>query len=670
MKRLIADFWGLPLKQARRAARSQKWAEAAAAYARHLRRHPYDARSWVQSGHSLKELGKLKEAAEAYHRATRENPADEDAWIHAAHLERRLGGLPTAITTLQRGIVTIGIAGNALIGAMLEMGGRDHLPSDIQAILEARTGTYALARYEAFLAASERPSLPPEGDGILAVIDARAASEASTAATCESLGDRAFHIVRDGSEQISETLKSSVTHILLVEAGTRMAHDAAARLADALDCTGAKVAYGDHDHWTLREDSSGKRALVRHTPCFQPMPDPFWFAHEDVRPPCMMVTRGTALSRGRWSDMFVPPTTLPGPCSHVPLVLASRQTGLTPAAAVSATTVRPTETELLSIQVIIQTRDAPDMLDRCVSSLRHTASRPDLLDVLIVDNRSVLPSTATLLAGWAGQGIARTLPHDEDFNWARANNLAVKMGSAPIILFLNNDVEMETPNWDDALRRYLARTDVGIVGAKLLYPDRLIQHGGVIFGMSAAAGEPGGPVHEGVGKGLAPSPFGPCDRWNRPRLAAAVTGAVLATTRSLFDAVGGFEERLPVAFNDIDFCLRCRAASLLVVQASDITAVHRESATRGVTSAPAAQAQEHAHWSWLRGHWGDAFDLDPAYNPHWVRTGHPFDGISVPAQVALDAWIAASARPQPWSIDGSHPADRRAAISSSSAPAP
>ncbi|WP_159982102.1 MULTISPECIES: glycosyltransferase [unclassified Novosphingobium] len=652
MKRLLADFWGLPLKRARRAARSQKWAEAATAYARHLRRHPHDAPSWVQSGHSLKELGRLKEAAEAYHRATRENPADEDAWIHAAHLERRLSGLPAAIMVLKQGIDVIGIAGDALIETMLGMGGRDLLPLDIQTALETRTGTYALARYGAFLAASERPHCLPAGDEVLAVIDARAASEASIAATCASLGDRACHIVHDGSKRIRETLGSTVTCLLLVEAGTRIEHDAVTRLANALDRTGAKVAYGDHDHWTLREDSAGKQVPVRHTPCFQPMSDPFWFAHEDVRPPCMIVTRDTALSRDHWDDIFVAPTALPGPCSHVPLVLASRQAGLTPAPAATATTVRLPETEHPSIQVIIQTRDAPSMLDRCVNSLWRTASRPDLLDVLIVNNRSVLPETAALLARWADQGIARTLPHDEDFNWARANNLAVQMGSAPIILFLNNDVEMETPNWDDALRRYLARTDVGIVGAQLLYPDRLIQHGGVIFGMSSAAGEPGGPVHEGVGKGLGPPPSGPCDRWSRPRLAAAVTGAVLATTRSLFDAVGGFEERLPVAFNDIDFCLRCRAANLLVVQASDIAAVHRESATRGVTSAPAEQAREHAHWSWLRDRWGGALDLDPAYNPHWVRTGPPFDGISMPTQEALDAWIAASARPQPWSIDG------------------
>jgi hypothetical protein len=118
----------------------------------------------------------------------------------------------------------------------------------------------------------------------------------------------------------------------------------------------------------------------------------------------------------------------------------------------------------------------------------------------------------------------------------------------------------------------------------------------------------------------------------------------------LFETVDGFDEGLPVAYNDIDFCLRCRAADHFVVQASDIVAFHRESATRGTMMSETDQAREQAEWSRLRTQWGAALEIDPAYNPHWVRTGQPFDGFGAPSQEAVARWTMASARQRPWSI--------------------
>uniref|UniRef100_UPI003B3B5B0D glycosyltransferase family 2 protein n=1 Tax=Sphingomonas sp. TaxID=28214 RepID=UPI003B3B5B0D len=266
------------------------------------------------------------------------------------------------------------------------------------------------------------------------------------------------------------------------------------------------------------------------------------------------------------------------------------------------------------------------------------------LDILIMDNRSVLAETAALLAGWQAQGIARTIAHDEPFNWARANNLAAARGDASLLLFLNNDIEMETPGWDTALRDGLAHRGVGALGALLLYPDRTIQHAGVIFGM----GEEGSPVHEGVLHRT--DPGGPAARWRHPRLASAVTGAWLAVSRTLFEAVGGFEERLPIAYNDVDFCLRIRAAGAHVVQASHIVAIHRESATRGSVMSSAEHVRDRADWAWMRGRWGAALDLDPAFNPNWARSGQPFDGLRLPPAEAVTRWIAASAAADPWAV--------------------
>ena len=93
-----------------------------------------------------------------------------------------------------------------------------------------------------------------------------------------------------------------------------------------------------------------------------------------------------------------------------------------------------------------------------------------------------------------------------------------------------------------------------------------------------------------------------------------------------------------------------RAAGRLVVQASHIVALHRESATRGSVMSSAEHARDQADWAWLRAQWGAALDVDPAYNPHWLRVGQPFDGLHAPSPDAVSRWIAASARPRPWSV--------------------
>lgn len=661
---------GSPLRRARRAARTQRWAEAAGAYRRHLCRRPQDGAAWVQLGHCLKELGDIKAAGAAYRRAVREMPDLEDAWIQVALLEWRTGNRQVAITTLERGIAAVAadqgggsLAGRMrLVTEMLALGARERLPLALQTELERCKGSYALSRYRAFREAYS--VMPGAGEAdtsqrtergtdwrhhdVLAVIDARTASHDLVRATRTSVKDMPCIVITEAAAPFAGVAAQEFAWLLLVEGGTRLDPGAIERLVTAAKRTGASGAYCDHDHWEELQENWEEGTIRRHDPFFQPMPDPFWFRAPYAVPPCLLLAYATLKAHTRWDELFDARPGLAMLCAHVPLVLASRRAGTLPspdlsASPLSSVAARPFKTGEAPLQVVIQTRDAPEMLKRCVDSLRRNATRPDLLDVLIMDNRSVLSRTANMLADWSRQGTARRIIHDEPFNWARANNLAVALGDAPFLLFLNNDVEIETLSWDAALRSYLSDARIGAVGARLLYPNRRIQHGGVIFGM----GE-GGPVHEGLN--AEPGQSGPSDRWLHPRLAAAVTGAWLATTRTLFDVVEGFDERLPVAFNDIDFCLRCRAADRFVVQASDIVAVHRESATRGIAPSPVVQARERADWALMRETWGDALDLDPAYNPHWIRTGQPFDGIAMPAAGTVERWIAASARPHPWSI--------------------
>ena len=636
-----------PLKRARRAARSKRWGDAAVSYRKYLDVYPTDAAAWVQLGHCLKEQGDLHAASAAYRCATEAMPEKEDGWIQLAYITRGLETREAAIATLERGLIGQPNA-PGLVAEMLALGARDRLPIAVQAAIEEREGSYSLKRYNVYRTTCEQEHKKGKSaySGILPVIDARAATPEKVLLTREYMAEADCLVLTGGSGPIIgaplvfeegkvDRLDPSVTRLLLMEGGCRVSPDLIDRLNGALDQTGALAAYCDHDHWEMTE-----AGLVFRDPCFQPMLDPFWFKRTEVRPPCVIVDREAIGSATRWDDLFSKRMSLSTNYAHVPMVLASRWSGALPLSSAVASPRTSTEGD---IQVIIQTRDEPEMLERCVTSLLSTAIQPARLDILIMDNRSILPETAALLADWHAQGIARSVTHDEPFNWARANNIATQLGQAPYLLFLNNDVEMESRGWDVSLREHLAEDGVGAIGALLLYPDRTIQHGGVVLGMRT-----GGPVHEGVGHR---SDYGgPCDRWRQPRLASAVTGAWLGTTRHLFNMVGGFEEHLAVAYNDIDFCLRCRAAKHLVAQASDIVAIHRESATRGVELSPTEYAREQAENAWLRARWGRALDLDPAYNPHWLQTGQPFDGFGTPSNDALARWIMASARPHPWSV--------------------
>ena len=589
----------------------------------------------MQLGHGLKEEGDFAGAAAAYREAVRIAPAVADSWIHLAHLER--GDREAAIAALSQAIAVDG-GSTAAIAAMVALGARERLPVAVQQRIEADEGVHALSRYAAWREAQPVAAAVPTPD-VLAVIDGRGAPAERIAVTRATLGDMPCLILGDGPAGTSaDDAVVAACHILLVEAGTRIAPDAVAKLCAAVAETGAGAAYGDHDHW----EGKGGGDIAFRDPCFQPMFDPVWFARAEGRPPCLLLTAPAAAPCGTWGALSAARLALPVAYAHVPSLLASRHGAAVPAEA-APLQARPAGEG--AIQVIVQTRDAPEMLERCIGALLGTAARSDLLDIVIVDNRSMLPRTATLLARWAGQGIARIMPHDMPFNWALANNLAANdqtggQGDAPHLLFLNNDVEMETIGWDTALRAGLAVDGVGALGALLLYPDGLIQHAGVVFGVGA-----GGPLHEGVGQ---PPAAGPGDRWRQPRLAAAVTGAWLAVTRTLFNTVGGFEEQLPVGYNDVDFCLRVRAAGQGVMQASHIVAVHHESATRGIAMSTAEQARDEADWAWMRARWGAALDLDPAYDPHWLREGRPFDGLHAPSADAVARWIRASARPHPW----------------------
>lgn len=265
----------------------------------------------------------------------------------------------------------------------------------------------------------------------------------------------------------------------------------------------------------------------------------------------------------------------------------------------------PTPRPLVS--VVIPTRDRADLLAQCVDGLlSQTAYDP--LEVLIVDNGSVEEATASLFARLRGDPRVRILDAPGPFNFSGLNNRAVAEARGEVLLLLNNDISVVHPDWLDALVAQAVRPNVGAAGARLLYPDGRVQHGGVAIGLGGVAGH--------VGYGVARDDGGYFGHMKSPRNVSAVTAACLAIRRAVFDEVGGLDaENLPVAFNDIDLCLKIRAAGYDIVWTPHAELIHHESASRGADLAGEAQQRFRGEVQLMRRRWGETLRRDPFFSP-------------------------------------------------------
>jgi GT2 family glycosyltransferase len=221
------------------------------------------------------------------------------------------------------------------------------------------------------------------------------------------------------------------------------------------------------------------------------------------------------------------------------------------------------------ITIIIPTRDRLELLKRCIDSIEAGTDYPNY-EIVIADNDSREPATLDYYAGMRH----RVVQYPGPFNYSAINNYAVRQTDGPWILFLNNDIEVIRPDWLANMAEHIQRPEVGAVGAKLLYPHGTIQHAGVIL---AERGGPATHVHV----------HAPGDSWeNGGQIQwignySAVTAGCMLTRRDLFEKVGGFDEQeLPVAFNDVDYCLKLRAAGYWIVYTPFAELYHYESASR------------------------------------------------------------------------------------------
>lgn len=259
------------------------------------------------------------------------------------------------------------------------------------------------------------------------------------------------------------------------------------------------------------------------------------------------------------------------------------------------------------ISVVIPNKDHTADLDKAITSL--SAGNYKNLEFIIVENNSDQAET------WAYyEALPKRFPNvkvvkwDGPFNYSAINNYGVQFTHGQYLLFLNNDIEEIDPDSIDEMIGYVQREDVGICGARLLYPDEDIQHAGVIMGMGGIAGAAFVRTHD--------SDLSYMHRAKCIQDYSCVTAACLLTKRSLFDAVGGFTEKLAVAFNDVDYCMKVRALGKLVVYNPYAKFYHYESKSRGMEDTPEKLARFHSEILTFGTTWKDILrDGDPYYSP-------------------------------------------------------
>jgi len=263
------------------------------------------------------------------------------------------------------------------------------------------------------------------------------------------------------------------------------------------------------------------------------------------------------------------------------------------------------------VSVIVPARDRADFLARCADGVLHHTDYP-ALEFLVVDNNSVEPATAALLTELARDARVRVLRNREKFNFSALCNQAAAAAHGKIIVLLNNDIEVIEAGWLRELVVQAVRPEIGAVGAKLLYPDGRIQHAGIVLGVGPDR------VAAHMCAGAARDADGPGAALLLERQVGAVTAACLAVRRDIFRAVGGLDAaELPVAYNDVDFCLKLRAAGLHNLWTPFATLIHRESATRGPDTDAAGVARLRHAAAIMRARWGRALAEDACYNTNF-----------------------------------------------------
>lgn len=401
--------------------------------------------------------------------------------------------------------------------------------------------------------------------------------------------------------------------VLLRTVGAEPDRQAVRRLRQRLAADDRAVAaYGD---W-LVVVADGRVEAVRALPAWSPtlaraggLPVPIALAWRERLLAALQDSRPPASGADRLGHCLLAVSNgVDGRLIHDPVIIGraparptlARQRGVAPAR-------RP------SVAALVLTRDQPRLLDLCLRGLlRETDRPPD--DVIVGDNDSREAATAAVFDRWIDGDRVRRIACPGPFNFSAFCNRLAGETRADLLLFLNDDVAVLEPDWLDRMAAVLDDPAVGAVGARLLYPDGTLQHLGIVLGLGPVAGHPFqflAPAH--VRRSAAPHA-------DLPREVSAVTGACLLVRRTVFEAIGGFDAtHLPVAYNDVDLCLRIWQAGYRVVVTPDATLVHHESVSRRRLRSPEQAAAHRAEVAAMQARWGHVIAADPFYSPRLSR---------------------------------------------------
>jgi O-antigen biosynthesis protein len=267
--------------------------------------------------------------------------------------------------------------------------------------------------------------------------------------------------------------------------------------------------------------------------------------------------------------------------------------------------ITPATSDWPDVSIVIPTRDRANLLATCIRSLRERTDYPSL-EVVIVDNGTTEPAARRLIDGLRKDKRFKILNRPGPFNYARLSNDGAREARGQMLVFLNNDTELVDSGWLKALVHWARQPEIGVAGAKLLFPSGKIQHAGVILGMGGIAGH--------VYRRSMNNASGYLNQLEVAREVTAVTAACIAVERSKFEAVSGFDEQnLPVDLNDIDLCLRIAERGWTNIWTPEAVAIHLQSASRGVSIDPFGKYRSER--SYFVERWAEAIRDDPYFHP-------------------------------------------------------
>jgi GT2 family glycosyltransferase len=261
------------------------------------------------------------------------------------------------------------------------------------------------------------------------------------------------------------------------------------------------------------------------------------------------------------------------------------------------------------VSLIIPTRDGHDHLKTCIESILEKTTYHKF-EILLVDNQTTCTQTLSLMAELpkASSGRVRVLSYDKPFNYSAINNYAASQAQGELLGLINNDIEVINGDWLSEMVSHAVRPEIGCVGAKLYYPDGTLQHCGVVLGIGGVAGH----SHKYF-PGAASGYF---SRLRTIHNVSAVTGAALLVKKASFDQVGGLDEVLEIAFNDVDFCLRIGQLGFRNLWTPFAELYHHESKTRGIEDTPEKRARFMREVQFMVARWDRLLANDPYYNPN------------------------------------------------------